>query len=202
MVQRLAARLDQDGSDLAGWLKLVRAYSVLDRKDDAVKALARAKSQFSGNAQALAAARSTGGRAWIEVMTRKQRRGVLIGTCLVVLGVAVGLVLYAMRDSIVFFYSPSEVAKMQIAPGQRFRLGGLVETGSVVRGEGTTIRFVVTDKAQDAAGDLYRRAARSVPRRAGRGRRRRARAPTASSMPTTCSPSMTRNTCRRRWPRN
>jgi cytochrome c-type biogenesis protein CcmE len=78
-------------------------------------------------------------------MTRKQRRGVLIGTCLVVLGVAVGLVLYAMRDSIVFFYSPSEVAKMQIAPGQRFRLGGLVEAGSVVRGQGT-IRFVVTDK--------------------------------------------------------
>ena len=81
-------------------------------------------------------------------MTRKQRRGVLIGTCLAVLGVAVGLVLYAMRDSIVFFYSPSEVAAMQIAPGQRFRLGGLVETGSVVRGEGTTVRFVVTDKTK------------------------------------------------------
>jgi cytochrome c-type biogenesis protein CcmE len=81
-------------------------------------------------------------------MTRKQRRGILIGTCLAVLAVAVGLVLVAMRDSIVFFYSPSEVAQMQIAPGQRFRLGGLVETGSVVRGEGTTIRFVVTDKAK------------------------------------------------------
>jgi cytochrome c-type biogenesis protein CcmE len=53
-----------------------------------------------------------------------------------------------MRDSIVFFYSPSEVATMQIAPGQRFRLGGLVETGSVLRGEGTTIRFVVTDKTK------------------------------------------------------
>jgi cytochrome c-type biogenesis protein CcmE len=79
-------------------------------------------------------------------MTRKQRRGILIGTCLVVLAVAVGLVLVAMRDSIVFFYSPSEVATMQIAPGQRFRLGGLV--GSVVRGEGTTIRFVVTDKTK------------------------------------------------------
>lgn len=52
MVQGLAARLDQDGNDLGGWLKLVRAYSVLDRKDDAVKALARAKSQFSGNSDA------------------------------------------------------------------------------------------------------------------------------------------------------
>ncbi len=82
-------------------------------------------------------------------MTRKQRRGVLIGTCLAVLGVAVGLVLFAMRDPIVFFYSPSEVAEMGIAPGTRFRLGGLVETGSVVRGEGTTIRFAVTDRAKD-----------------------------------------------------
>jgi cytochrome c-type biogenesis protein CcmE len=81
-------------------------------------------------------------------MTRKQRRGVLIGTCLVVLGVAVGLVLFAMRDSIVFFYSPSDVTEMSIAPGTRFRLGGLVEEGSVVRGEGTTIRFVVTDQAK------------------------------------------------------
>jgi cytochrome c-type biogenesis protein CcmH len=53
MVQRLAARLERDGNDLPGWLQLVRAYSVLDRKDDALKALARAKSQFSGNAQAL-----------------------------------------------------------------------------------------------------------------------------------------------------
>jgi len=81
-------------------------------------------------------------------MTRKQRRGVLIGTCIVVLAVAVGLVLFAMRDSIVFFYSPSEVADIAIAPGQRFRLGGLVEIGSVVRGEGTKIRFVITDQAK------------------------------------------------------
>jgi cytochrome c-type biogenesis protein CcmE len=81
-------------------------------------------------------------------MTRKQRRGVLIGTCLAVLGLAVGLVLFAMRDAIVFFYSPSEVAEMTIAPGQRFRLGGLVETGSVVRGEGTSVRFAITDRAK------------------------------------------------------
>ena len=53
MVQGLAAKLDQDGSDLPGWLKLVRAYSVLDRKDDALKALERAKTEFSGNTQAL-----------------------------------------------------------------------------------------------------------------------------------------------------
>jgi cytochrome c-type biogenesis protein CcmH len=53
MVQGLAARLDQDGNDLGGWLKLVRAYSVLDRKDDAAKALAKARTQFSSDAQAL-----------------------------------------------------------------------------------------------------------------------------------------------------
>mgnify|MGYP003694230101 CR=1 FL=1 len=56
MVQRLDDRLTQKGDDLAGWLKLVRAYTVLDRKDDALKALERAKTQFSGNAEALAAA--------------------------------------------------------------------------------------------------------------------------------------------------
>ena len=79
-------------------------------------------------------------------MTRKQRRGVLIGTCLAVLGLAVGLVLFALRDSIVFFYTPSEVAEKHLETGQRFRLGGLVEEGSVKRGEGTTVSFVITDK--------------------------------------------------------
>jgi len=79
-------------------------------------------------------------------MTRKQRRAVLIGTCLAVLGVAVGLVLFALRESIVFFYTPSEVAEKHLETGQRFRLGGLVENGSVKRGEGTTVSFVVTDK--------------------------------------------------------
>ena len=79
-------------------------------------------------------------------MTRKQRRAVLIGTCLAVLGLAVGLVLVALRDSIVFFYTPSEVAEKHLETGQRFRLGGLVEDGSVKRGEGTTVSFVITDK--------------------------------------------------------
>jgi cytochrome c-type biogenesis protein CcmE len=82
-------------------------------------------------------------------MTRKQRRGVLIGTALAVLGIAVGLVLFAMRDSIVFFYTPTEVEAKQLAPGTRFRLGGLVEDGSVVRSEGTNVRFVVTDRAKE-----------------------------------------------------
>ena len=78
-------------------------------------------------------------------MTRKQRRLTLIGTCLAVLGLAVGLVLFALEDSIVFFYSPSDVTEKKIGPGERFRLGGLVEEGSVRRGEGTTVAFAVTD---------------------------------------------------------
>lgn len=53
MVQGLATRLDQGGGSITDWLKLVRAYTVLDRKDDAVKALDRAKTEFSGNSQAL-----------------------------------------------------------------------------------------------------------------------------------------------------
>ena len=78
-------------------------------------------------------------------MTRKQRRGVLIGAGVVVLTVAVGLVLFALRDSIVFFHTPSDVVEKNIVPGQRFRLGGLVAEGSVKRGEGAIIAFIVTD---------------------------------------------------------
>ncbi|MGI9407537.1 MAG: cytochrome c maturation protein CcmE, partial [Hyphomicrobiaceae bacterium] len=69
-------------------------------------------------------------------MTRKQQRGLLIAGCLAVLACAGGLVLYALQDSIVFFHSPSDVSEKGIKPGQRFRLGGLVEKGSIVRGEG------------------------------------------------------------------
>lgn len=81
-------------------------------------------------------------------MTRKQRRSILIAACLGVLGVAAALVLFALEDSIVFFYSPSDVQEKKISAGQRFRLGGLVEDGSVKRGEGTTVRFAITDTAR------------------------------------------------------
>jgi cytochrome c-type biogenesis protein CcmH len=55
MVDGLAQRLERDGADLAGWQRLVNAYAVLGRSDDARKALARARRQFDGDAQALAA---------------------------------------------------------------------------------------------------------------------------------------------------
>ncbi len=79
-------------------------------------------------------------------MTRKQRRMTFLGGGLAILGVAVGLVLFALEDTIVFFYSPTDIAEKNIAPGQRFRLGGLVEDGSVVRGEGKLVYFSVTDQ--------------------------------------------------------
>ncbi|QPC45172.1 cytochrome c maturation protein CcmE [Kaustia mangrovi] len=78
-------------------------------------------------------------------MSRKQKRGTVIGAGVALLGVAVGLVLYALSDTIVFFYTPSEVAEKEIAPGQRFRLGGLVEAGSLERLGGERVRFAVTD---------------------------------------------------------
>ena len=78
-------------------------------------------------------------------MTRKQRRLALIGTGLAVIAVAVVLVLSALRDSIVFFNSPTDVVEKQIAPGTRIRLGGLVKPGTLVRGEALNVRFEVTD---------------------------------------------------------
>jgi cytochrome c-type biogenesis protein CcmE len=78
-------------------------------------------------------------------MTRKQRRFAMIAGGVGVLAVAVLLVLFAMKDSIVFFNSPTDVVEKHIAPGARIRLGGLVAPGSVTRGEALAVRFDVTD---------------------------------------------------------
>jgi cytochrome c-type biogenesis protein CcmE len=78
-------------------------------------------------------------------MTRKQRRAVLIGTGVAILALSSLLVLFALRDTIVFFHTPSEIAEKSIGAGQRFRLGGLVAEGSVKRGAGTAVEFAVTD---------------------------------------------------------
>ena len=78
-------------------------------------------------------------------MTRKQRRMVLIGSALGVLVIAAALVLNAMRGSIVFFNSPTDVVEKGAKPGERIRLGGLVKEGSVTRGENLAVRFEVTD---------------------------------------------------------
>ena len=84
-------------------------------------------------------------------MTRKQKRMTMILGGLAVLGLAAGIALYALSDAIVFFYTPSEVATKQVQPGQRIRLGGLVEKGSLVRSDDANISFVVTDMTKTLA---------------------------------------------------
>ena len=82
-------------------------------------------------------------------MTRKRRRMVMIGAGLVALFGAAALVLSAFEESLVFFYSPSDLAEKEVPAGRAFRLGGLVEEGSLEREEdGLTIRFRVTDTAK------------------------------------------------------
>jgi cytochrome c-type biogenesis protein CcmE len=85
-------------------------------------------------------------------MKPKRRRLVFVVAGVALLGAAAGLVLYAMNDSLVFFYSPSELLAKQIPGGRTLRIGGLVETGSVTRdADGATVHFRVTDTAQTVA---------------------------------------------------
>jgi len=82
-------------------------------------------------------------------MTRKQRRLVLISTSLGVIAIAAALILSALRDAIVFFNSPTDVAEKHISSGSRIRVGGLVKPGSVERGDNLRISFDVTDGKND-----------------------------------------------------
>src|SRR3974377_181720 len=78
-------------------------------------------------------------------MTRKQRRLAMIACGVSVLAGAVLLVLFTMKDSIVFFNSPTDVVEKHVAPGARIRLGGLVAPGSLSRGEALAVRFDGTE---------------------------------------------------------
>ncbi len=78
-------------------------------------------------------------------MTRKQKRLSVILAGLVFLGAATGLTFYALGQKASYFYMPADLAAANVAPGQRIRLGGLVEKGTIVRGQGTTVAFAVTD---------------------------------------------------------
>lgn len=84
-------------------------------------------------------------------MTRKQRRLTLIGSAGAVLALAVGLILYVLNDQIVFFQSPTDIAEKAIPAGQRIRLGGLVEEGSVIKSDNAEVTFKVTDMAHVVA---------------------------------------------------
>lgn len=76
---------------------------------------------------------------------KKRRRVQIILLAFVALALATGLIGYAMRDGINYFRSPSQVIAEPPGPNEVFRIGGLVEEGSIVRGQGETVRFVVTD---------------------------------------------------------
>ena len=95
-------------------------------------------------------------------MTRRSRRLALIAAALAVIGCAVGLGLYAMKDSLSLFLTPAEIAEKNLAPGARLRVGGLVETGSVVRAQ-DRLKFNVTDGTKSVAVDCLNACFANVP---------------------------------------
>jgi cytochrome c-type biogenesis protein CcmE len=76
---------------------------------------------------------------------KKRRRIRLIAAGAVLLAAATALIGYGLRDGIEFFRSPSQMSGHPPRDGERFRLGGLVEEGTLVRGDGSQVRFTVTD---------------------------------------------------------
>jgi cytochrome c-type biogenesis protein CcmE len=80
-------------------------------------------------------------------MKTRHKRLAIAGGALAVLGTAVALVLNAFNSNLVFFYSPTQIAAQEAPTGRTFRLGGLVEAGTVKR-DGVKVSFVVTDTAK------------------------------------------------------
>jgi cytochrome c-type biogenesis protein CcmE len=81
-------------------------------------------------------------------MKRRHKRIVFIVASLAALGLGIGLTLRALNSNVAFFLSPSDVAAKQAVPGKTFRVGGLVETGSLKQEpDGLTIHFAITDTA-------------------------------------------------------
>ena len=79
-------------------------------------------------------------------MTRKQKRLTVIGGAMGFLALAAALTFAALGQKTSYFYMPADLQQATIAPGQRIRLGGLVEDGTVMRGEGAKVSFAVTDR--------------------------------------------------------
>jgi cytochrome c-type biogenesis protein CcmE len=78
-------------------------------------------------------------------MTRKRRRLIALAAGLALLGAAAALALTALNDTLVFFYSPSEIGDKNLTAGRTFRIGGLVEEGSLATDGDGQVRFRVTD---------------------------------------------------------
>lgn len=82
-------------------------------------------------------------------MTPRQKRFAMIGMALVAVGLASALVLKAFKSNLVFFFTPTQVANGEVPKGRSFRIGGMVENGSLTReGDGLTVHFIVTDLAK------------------------------------------------------
>ncbi|WP_085527880.1 cytochrome c maturation protein CcmE [Maritimibacter sp. HL-12] len=79
---------------------------------------------------------------------KKQRRIQIVILAFVALGIAAGLIGYAFKDGINYFRDPSQIIAEPPAPNEVFRIGGLVEAGSIERGQSETVRFIVTDGAE------------------------------------------------------
>ncbi len=80
---------------------------------------------------------------------RKRQRLVLVVVAMLLLSGATALILASLQDSIAFFATPSELAARDVEPGKTFRIGGLVVEGSVVRDPDGTVRFAITDTAEE-----------------------------------------------------
>lgn len=79
-------------------------------------------------------------------MTEKKRRRLYFAIALVVAGIGgAALVVAALKDNVLYFYSPSDISAKHVPPHVAFRIGGLVEKGSLKRGPGADVRFIVTD---------------------------------------------------------
>lgn len=82
-------------------------------------------------------------------MKPRHKRFAFIGLGLVVLGIATVLILNAFQSNLVFFFTPTQVVNGEVPQGRSFRIGGMVEDGSLVReNDGLTVRFIVTDTAK------------------------------------------------------
>ena len=85
---------------------------------------------------------------------RKKRRLAFVAALLAVGGVVAAVIVYGLGQNTMYFRSPSDIAANMVQPGMAFRLGGLVEKGSVQRGTGAEVRFKVTDGKSTVQADF------------------------------------------------
>src|SRR5215469_9513268 len=88
--------------------------------------------------------------AWLPKSRTARRRLMVVAAAAPILALAAGLALYGLRNSISYFYTPSQAAAAHVQAGQAIQLGGLVDRGSVARSADGAVRFVVSDHTAHA----------------------------------------------------